>query len=331
MLNKVALLKCSWVGLAALVLGAGCQAQVGEDYRGEVLLRVQGSVVIDDADAAGLVPVLAFEGRDSMVLLDARVTGVFPSRFRMDVTDAPPASTFTSFGGVGGEPGPLIARGFIALVPNSHPNEVLDATDSGGSADCSADFSVCTYSEELCTGAGACIHRERTCSYEACPVIAETDLPKGRLWEPGSVNAETTSDAALEASESCDDAGECRRVFRKCEARFGRLVDISPGLNETCETTAVTGDDPLRALEELRKATIGYSVMYVPVAGDFPIYGQLSAGYHVFEQLRPESDQTWVDGFDCRMNDPYDTSCAPGPRERAVSPDEELTLHIRTR
>lgn len=79
-------------GAAALALCAGCESQVGEGYEGEAILTLEGSVELGEGEVADQVPVLAFSTPDfnAFLLVEARVEGEYPARFRMSVFEPPP-------------------------------------------------------------------------------------------------------------------------------------------------------------------------------------------------------------------------------------------------
>lgn len=338
MLNKVALLKCSWVGLAALLLGAGCQAQVGEDYRGEVLLSLKGSVVIEDAAAADLVPVLTFPSPEGWAIIDAHVEGQYPSRFRMEVTEPPPASSLIArlervVDGVLVPVGPAYAQGFITLAPRQHPRFVKDA---GGAGDgmCNDDESVCQYDVKECISPDLCRQIEISCTSVKCPVIAETGepIPASQAATITGIG-ESFGDESLSLLARCNSAGECHRVYSKCalplEPGIGKL---RLGVDTTCQMTSPTVDDPrFGAAKALRRAAIGYTVRYLAEPTELPPYGVLAAGYHVFRQLEAESDEAWMANLACQLDGQEPATCPVGLREEVVSSDEELTLRLGAR
>lgn len=337
-MNKLATLKRSWVGLSALVLGVGCQAQVSDEYRGEVLLTLRGSVVIDAAAATDQVPVLVFwNSPSSLLLIDAEVSGEFPSRFRMDITEPPPASTFTEASSI--ENGMRVdlglrAIGFLAVVPKDHPREVAIPTEEVSNIECSDNVGSCSYLHRICIAPDQCIEREDHCTATECPVIAEYGEPIAREdVVSGDAFGEGNQNGLLWAHMTCNAAGDCYRRFTKCDQNefYGAYYQSSDyGLS--CETVSESGDPRAKAFNVLLKSAIGYDLLYLPEAmSQSPIGIPLSAGYHVTREELPATDQEWVDGVICRNERPTDTTCSWPARPVLVQPDEELTIRLGAR
>src|SRR5688572_22620793 len=112
-------------GASASVLAVasvlGCDAQVDGEYTGEALFSLQGRVVVrEDAGDTDLVPRIAFSEGDTTVLIGGRVTGEFPAKFRLDITQPPPRTAIFSAVEAG-----RAAIGFLVLVPEDYPERVV--------------------------------------------------------------------------------------------------------------------------------------------------------------------------------------------------------------
>lgn len=189
--------------LAASLLSA-CDTQASNEYRGESLLTLQGSVEIMQATVEGpLVPAIAFitEG-ESISILDVAVDGMFPSSFTLNVFDPPPAHVigdFAVFGNGYQLPGePRGTWGFITAVPPDHRDTFPLATGpsiigrsggeggsggaaggggSGGSGGSGQD--TCFLEAEWCTPSGECRREHYECPNDqarGCSVHAENEF-----------------------------------------------------------------------------------------------------------------------------------------------------------
>jgi hypothetical protein len=165
---------------------AGCDAQVGEDYRGEPLLTINGSVVIQNTNPPeNLVPALAFVDakQASFHFTDVEVTGEFPNRFTLDVFDPPPAASLYDFEDPGDENEPTYAMALITAVRADHA--AMIPVQESGSVTCSSDSTVCTHFLEVCVPDGGCYRRVEECDTdgENCVVIEESGDPAwARSW-----------------------------------------------------------------------------------------------------------------------------------------------------
>jgi hypothetical protein len=123
-----------------LGLLAGCgDAQVSPNYRGEPLLKIQGTVTRTDGSPVeeSLVPAIAWwqekgaitppggawepsQDLSSWALHDVGVLGHFPAEFTMSVYEPPPNGSYHE---LAFEPGVEFAVGYIVAVPADHPSE----------------------------------------------------------------------------------------------------------------------------------------------------------------------------------------------------------------
>jgi hypothetical protein len=104
-------------GVITAALLGGCDARVDDRYRGEPLLKITGSLTIDNPLAAGdLVPALAFMDRSATLhILDVDTQGQFPASFSLSVMSPPPAAGVQAFAGL-----PGVAIGYLTALPAQH-------------------------------------------------------------------------------------------------------------------------------------------------------------------------------------------------------------------
>ncbi|HKP57979.1 MAG TPA: hypothetical protein VJV78_14700 [Polyangiales bacterium] len=153
----------------SMLLAFGCDAQATQAYRGESLLTLLGTVEIPEPRAGGpLVPALMFQdGSSRFRLVDVGVQGEFPSNFRLDVYEAPPAqvvqqSPFPKE--------PAGALGYITAVPADHPDSIRFAAVVGtsGTGPCEAP-GRCVNQSTWCADDGDCYQETRTCPKAESP------------------------------------------------------------------------------------------------------------------------------------------------------------------
>lgn len=169
------------LGLSCAV--AGCDAQLSPDYLGESLLTVTGNVEIAETSTSGrLVPALGFLNRDAghLTIMDVAVRGEFPSDFRLDVYERPPADAF--FDATYEHQGePRMAFGYITAVPVMHPGTVDFSTeetvtlfsgclDEACTKTCQSEGQECRVSEtKSCDSKGACYTETLFCPTFSSP------------------------------------------------------------------------------------------------------------------------------------------------------------------
>lgn len=169
-----------WLACAAV----GCDDQVSPFYRGESLFTLSGNVEITGQHAQGeLVPALAFMGSDKaqVQILEVDVQGSFPSDFRLDVYDPPPAEGFATLDG-----GERIAFGYVTAVPKQHKSviELPDESSITIGATCTACDQPSQSTESWCT------HGENPRCYtehRVCPA-GDLDSPDCQITSEGDVS-----------------------------------------------------------------------------------------------------------------------------------------------
>jgi hypothetical protein len=172
------------VVLAAQFLGA-CGSQAGEEYRGEPLLRMKGSVVIQNPNPPdNLVPAIAFLNTRNGTLdfAEVQVAGEFPAQFTLDVFEPPPEGCILVSENPEDENEPRFAMGFITAVNADHPDSVAGERSSGGHG---CDRSGCTDITEVCIPGEGCYRRVTECDSNGanCNVVEESGNPAlARGW-----------------------------------------------------------------------------------------------------------------------------------------------------
>jgi hypothetical protein len=174
-------------GFAAVAALLGCDARVGEDYRGESLLKLQGKLVIDNPDAPSeLIPALGFmhtaglaDGTAGVSVLEVDASGEFPGNFTLDVMLPPPAAVMMT---PVAEDLPAFTHGFITAVTPEHPDVLhLPLLDGGGSFfSCPGSGSPCTQTIEQCiAGTDECYRAVRECDQNGldCQTVEESGDP----------------------------------------------------------------------------------------------------------------------------------------------------------
>jgi hypothetical protein len=201
------------VGAVALALGAGCESQVGEEYEGEAILTLEGSVELGEGEAADQVPVLAFPTADfnAFVLVDARVEGEFPARFRMSVFDPPPANARAEADGT--------VTGFLTVVPKDHLSEIPNVT--GVSNGTPNEDGTWTFTRDVCTSDNICLQQILSCTMVECPIVGErgSAIPAAevKLYSEAGVGG---GEHWLEMAESCDAQVQSYEALLKSAAGY---------------------------------------------------------------------------------------------------------------
>jgi hypothetical protein len=112
-----------WMSLALAGLCVGCDAQAGEQYGGEPLLTMTGSVkfALDVPNEQDLVPMIAFRSLDSgMYMINVEAEGQFPAEFTLNVYDTPPEEALVRGEADSSGEQPRVAMGHvIAAAPDA--------------------------------------------------------------------------------------------------------------------------------------------------------------------------------------------------------------------
>jgi len=129
---RMALLLRTSSCMLPLVAGVACGSKAGEDYKGTPLFQISGSVRIENDEAPDdLVPALAFNTEDGLVLQDVEVRGEFPAKFTLSVYEPPPPGTVFRDGD-----DPEIGLAYLTAVPRDHEAFMVIPRFSGGGYQC---------------------------------------------------------------------------------------------------------------------------------------------------------------------------------------------------
>ena len=182
--------KLLWLGAIGAALCLGCDPRVGQEYRGEPLLSITGSLTIDDEhDWGSLAPVIAFidptddpaQGERTFQLLDVDSRGDFPAEFTVDLMQPPPAAAMHRVQGM-----PSFAIGFVTARPKDHgpeftvpPYEIPEFPTNEVSERC--DGVACYTERRVCLSAGDCYQEWKTCadaSFAMCEITKSFGDPE---------------------------------------------------------------------------------------------------------------------------------------------------------
>jgi hypothetical protein len=316
------------VAMAVLLAGIGCDAQVGTKYTGEVQFSLQGNVELD-ADSK-LVPALAFEksgnlpidGPEALEVVDGEVSGVFPSKFRLDVTRPPPEAAMSRMmsaliGGTGSA-----AYGVIVMLPVNHSTHIPRATveEIWGPPsfpetlpDGTLDPSWVPTPPEVvqkvftnCSSDGRCRVRKTNCTRSDCALFASAGTPTPP--EDSLLAIETTGGPCgvgfpycYGATSSCSLAG-CHEDFYQCDLTNLGPYDRASGSSTTrCQLVEESGDDSLTAILDLTSVAMEYGILYSTVDAPNSLVGDVKRGYNLMA-LPPLTGEEWMAIRTCQDN-----------------------------
>jgi len=162
-----------------LASAVACGSKAGEDYKGESLLQISGSVRMADEEAPGtLVPALAFTLEHTLLLQDLEVRGEFPAKFTLNVFEPPPPEAFFV-----DSRQPEIAIAYFTAVPREHENVIrlpytfFDQVPCDG-APAEALYKWCLSETECYEESRRCVCIDDDVTYEpSCEVLATTGDP----------------------------------------------------------------------------------------------------------------------------------------------------------
>jgi len=295
-----------YLGLLALVPALGCESQVNDDYTGEPLFSLQGSVILSKEQAnSNLEPRLSFhDGSDSenydLILIGGELTGEFPAKFRFDVTQPPPDTTLA---------GPMPQLGLITQYAYGQlvmaPADQLELVEIHLSherleGECTEDGATCTHLERICAEDGRCRERVVECTQRACELTEQ--------WGDSTVGVETSSRSrsycdqgiCYELESACDADGKCRTDVYRCEfAEHETSGEFAAPLATACSVQSESGDRSLSALDQMQSTARDYALFYV--TGDNPAsnFGPLERGYNLITDLG--SIDAELDAEKCRL------------------------------
>jgi hypothetical protein len=311
-----------WKTLTATLLalaGAGCDAQVRPGYTGEVQFSLQGSVEL--APDTTLVPAFAFEkregqtvyGPEAVEVVDGQLSGVFPSKFRLDMSSPPPDATLSPFmGAVLGGQGSA-AYGIIVMLPANHPQQIPRAKveEAMGPPSSPAllptgeldpnwvptDPSLVGRTFTNCASDGHCRVRKTRCSQSPCELYASA----GTAPDPAALDATTGGGGGCGpglpycygSTSVCSLAG-CHQDFYQCDLDNLGPYDQANGEHFTlCQLTEESGDVSLLAIQDLRTVATEYAILFSTVEISQSPVGDVKRGYNLMRLASP-SRADWV-------------------------------------
>jgi hypothetical protein len=295
----------AWSSWASL----GCNAQVGDEYTGDVMFELRGHVVAPPDESDDLVPALAFftagtpGGKDDLgpaakvVLLDGKLEGVFPSDFRLKVAGPPPMAP-DNLG---------VALGYVVLVPRDHVEsfELPSTTSTGFSYPDAEDESLVIEHREYCSITGDCFERDYSCVKQPCELIAEEGDPEHAEATVSFGSSACLPDVCYEQTASCNHEQSCSRQTYRCDVSAPG-AEASNKQVSVCTKTAERGETSLKLFEEYALVASNLAVIYAtvdePVGSSLLGLQGLKAGYNLIELTAAESDQAFLDYAGCRFD-----------------------------
>jgi hypothetical protein len=298
----VGLAWCSWMSL-------GCDAQVGDEYTGDVMFELRGHVVAPPNESSDLVPALAFYtqgtagGEDTfghaskVVIMDGKLEGVFPSDFRLKVAGPPPMPP-KNLG---------VAMGYVVLVPRDHvPSfEMPYSTSAALSYPDIEDDNLVIEHREYCSITGECFERDYTCVKHPCELIAEAGDPEHAEANASYGTSACLPDVCYYQNASCNHEQSCYRQTYRCDVSAAG-AELERDHVSVCTKTAERGETSLKLLDEYALVASNLTVIYA--TGDDPVGASLfgieglKAGYNLVELAAANSEQTFLDYADCRFD-----------------------------
>jgi hypothetical protein len=285
--------------------GYGCDAQVGEDYGGEVMLELRGHVIASDQKpAADWVPALVTvtedaptgeEGSGATIrnhVQQGRLEGVFPSDFKLSIAGPPPGS----------EAYPL-SLGVIVLVPRDTPasfeqpklvsTEIIAERDDGF-----------TERRTSCLSSGACVERTYDCALHACEVIAIQGERHEEDGYAGSGLGECGSDVCYSMTEWCRAGDDCYRETRRCDISAPGSELTENDEVKTCTLTSETGDKSVKGIADRALFASDLWVVYTKQGGPIPGFAVagLRPGYNVVRLTHTSSVEEFTAYANCTID-----------------------------
>lgn len=281
---------------AGLTVLVACQAEVGEDYTGEVMLSVEGSVVAGPDVDPDHVLALGFWGvEDNQVhLVPGETTGEFPSQFRFEVTTAPPEEALSTRL----YPEPSVV-GTLLVVPKNHPLKypafyhAPQFLNPGSEETYTVDLPHCTHTEDL-LDEGDCVHENFSCQAHDCRLDFESGTPnmldvEGHDTRPRQAINDDGEECTF--THHCNVAGCGRRVW--CcdlpEAGPNEVVQVHDDGTRyaTCQSNGFSGASELVELATYSQFVdfnthIWYFADDHPADSEFPGDPAIEKGYTVY-------------------------------------------------
>jgi len=294
----------AWSSLVSL----GCEAQVGTEYTGDVMLELRGHVVAPTDESNDLVPALAFftsgtpAGEDDLgpavkvELVDGKLDGVFPSDFTLKLAGPPPM----------GPDQMGMALGYVVLVPRDHVRSFeLPSNSSTEYIDEDADGSF-TEHRQYCMRSGECLERDYSCVTQPCEVIAEAGDPEHAEADIKFGDSACVRDVCYRQTVKCNDEQSCYRRTVRCDVSApGAETDFDDQV-KICTKTGESGDTSIKQLSEYALVASNLWVIYAsadnPAGSSLLGLKGLKAGYNLVQLTAAESDQGFIDYANCRFD-----------------------------
>ncbi len=282
-----------------LLLATACDPQTGEEYLGEVLLEVQGRVLLRGQPQPDAAPMLVFDAGGQLSVVRGTVEGVFPSDFRLTFTEPPPPQAF--------EDG--VAAGFLVFTADSQ----LPAAEQ---PDWRSDFEracgalplgeSCAFTQVVCPQSGPCRERDISCQARECELVESRGdasvltTTRGDTEPPELLisSRSCAGEACFSVGQACNPLDECYAELRRCEPvqwalEYYEPLTFSPTRPSlSCTVLAERGDAPVLELAALvTKSSNNYVFLYLSEDATLPSYlvddvdepGALRPGYNVLE------------------------------------------------
>ena len=297
------------LGVLAAALAEGCDSQVGQDYRGEPLLTLRGSVVQNGENVEEFVPALGFynmnaaRGTDGFFVVDGRVSGSYPAQFQLDVMDVPPEQAMESCRG-----SCQMGVGLLFMVPRNHESSYpVPLSTEKFTADAGSP-NTGTLTVSHCLGdLNTCDDLTYTCTLTPCPVVSssgDSNLqnsgpPFGDRWTLGGGQT-------ADATEYFDpnDVNHSYREVRVCNENEFVYPDGYAGSGELrrCTPTGEAPDASVNPLRDMVYFAQDYLVLYVsedrPTAKFHSQLIPLTRGYNLL-QLVPTPEDVIISAVNC--------------------------------
>ena len=340
-------------GSAAALMTLGCGTEVGDDYTGEVLLEINGSVETDlpiDEDSA---LVLTSPGPNGIHLVDGVIEGDFPSAFRFSTNELPPETESLP---MGDKVVDVAWMGF-AVVPADHPPSVPVTGESywweSNPEGITAGRTWCQGAacSQPCAGGQGCYTQDLRCQATPCELVeSEGDASildesvstvgrEGELGVPGGGRYSWAIDCDVDSPDRC-----YRQVYRcdTSEAGENAIVELplplegSPAQVLSCEVTDATGDASVRELNLMTSVEANFGVVWVSEDAEVEEFGALKAGYNIIKFY--DSVESWIEFTRCmhhraveamaEYNATHGTSYAPFVGATSYVEDSELRAEL---
>ncbi len=221
--------------------------------------------------------------------MDVELRGEFPAKFRLDVTEPPPADALSSLPDA--DPSVRFAAGKLVVVERGHPLRVPRLTEELVDYEGNDDGTRYTQTLRKCTPDGECLSRRLRCQREACELRAKTP----GFSEDVAMEASSRSTSAIGChvgycatqNTYCTSDEACESEYRSCNTEgLGRYDSASSaGEISRCEVISEEGELALERYERVEEAALGYLVLYFSRPTEFGELGWLGRGYHLVKTV----------------------------------------------